>query len=111
MPEGLEIRVPYWDFSNLWAGSVMAFNGHVDWLFMPDLYRAELNRSFDIDLAAQEWSYPPHLLLLGGALAKLPIFWAYLLWSAGTIAAFSLTLKKFKIPFPFSYLSYSAQLL
>ena len=24
---------PYWDFTNLWSGSFMAINDHVDWLF------------------------------------------------------------------------------
>ena len=35
-------KLPYWDFTNLWAGSRMALEGHVGWLFDVDAYRQAL---------------------------------------------------------------------
>ncbi|TIV75117.1 MAG: DUF2029 domain-containing protein, partial [Mesorhizobium sp.] len=35
----LSHRLPYWDFTNLWAGSRMAMDGHVALLFDADGYR------------------------------------------------------------------------
>ena len=39
-------RLPYWDFSNLWGGSVMALKGHVGDIFDIDAYRATLRSMF-----------------------------------------------------------------
>ena len=82
-------RLPYWDFSNLWGGSVMALKGHVGDIFDIDAYRATLRSMFSPQLPDQEWSYPPSILLLGLPLAAMPIFWAYLIWTCGTIALLS----------------------
>ena len=91
-------RLPYWDFSNLWGGSVMALQGHVDYLFDAEAYRRALDAIFSKQLPLQEWSYPPHLLLIGVPLALLPIWLAYLVWSLGTLFAFHLALKHFRLP-------------
>lgn len=91
-------RLPYWDFSNLWGGSVMALQGRVDYLFDAEAYRRALDAIFSTQLPLQEWSYPPHLLLIGVPLALLPIWLAYLVWSLGTLFAFHLALKPFRLP-------------
>ncbi len=79
-------RLPYWDFTNLWGGGRMALEGHVDYLFSPDIYRATLRSMLSPLLLDQEWSYPPSMLLIGAPLASIPIFPAYLIWNAATLA-------------------------
>lgn len=91
-------RLPYWDFSNLWGGSLMALDGHVGYLFDVEAYRSELDRIFAVALPHQEWSYPPHILLIGVPLALLPIWLAYAIWSLGTILAFHFALRLFRLP-------------
>lgn len=94
----LSDRLPYWDFTNLWAGSVMAREGHVGWLFDLDAYRAGLRAMFSPFLPNQEWSYPPSILLLGLPLSLLPLPLAYALWTFGTIAALALALRPLRLP-------------
>lgn len=77
--------MPYWDFTNLWAGGRMTLDGRVAFLFDMDTYRATLRQMFSPDLPNQEWSYPPSILAFGVPLALLPIFPAYLVWSFGTV--------------------------
>ena len=92
-------RLPYWDFSNLWAGSVMALEGHTGLLFDPAAYREALDRILGVTLPhPQEWSYPPHILLIGVPLALMPIWLAYIVWSAGTLFLFHLALRPFRLP-------------
>lgn len=79
-------RLPYWDFTNLWAGSKMAITGQVNDLFDVEAYRANLRAMFSPLLPDQEWSYPPSIILLGASLAMLNIFAAYLLWTTGSVA-------------------------
>ena len=86
-------KLPYWDFTNLWAGSRMALDGHVGWLFDVDVYRQALRSMFTPLLPAQEWSYPPSILLLGAPLGMMPIFWAYCVWTVGTVAALHFSLR------------------
>ncbi len=78
-------RLPYWDFTNLWGGGRMALEGHVDYLFSPDLYRAALRSMLSPFMLDQEWSYPPSMLLIGVPLALLPVLPAYLVWHAATL--------------------------
>jgi hypothetical protein len=78
-------RLPYWDFTNLWGGGRMALEGHVDYLFSPDIYRVTLRSILSPLLLDQEWSYPPSMLLVGAPLALLPILPAYLIWNVATL--------------------------
>ncbi|MBB1249456.1 glycosyltransferase family 87 protein [Rhizobium sp. G21] len=94
----LSDRLPYWDFTNLWAGSQMARQGHVDWLFDIEAYRAGLRAMFSPLLPNQEWSYPPSILWLGLPLSLLPLPVAYAVWTFGTIAALGLALKPLRLP-------------
>ena len=91
-------RLPYWDFTNLWAGSRIALEGHVATLFDVDAYRAALRTMFSPDLPDQEWSYPPSMILFGAPLAALPILPAYLLWTFGTIALLHFAIRPLGLP-------------
>jgi hypothetical protein len=91
-------RLPYWDFSNLWAGSLMVLQGHAKDLFDVTAYRANLDAIFAASLPAQEWSYPPSILLIGVPLALLPIGAAYAVWSIGTVAVYHFALRPFRLP-------------
>ncbi|MBZ9769505.1 DUF2029 domain-containing protein [Mesorhizobium sp. CA6] len=93
----LSHRLPYWDFTNLWAGSRMAIEGHVAVLFDVEAYRAALRAMFSPDLPNQEWSYPPNILLLGVPLATLPILSAYLIWTFGTVLCLWLAVRPLKL--------------
>jgi hypothetical protein len=94
----LSERLPYWDFTNLWAGSVMAREGHVGWLFDVETYRAALRAQFGPLLPNQEWSYPPSILWLGLPLSLLPLPLAYGVWTFGAIAALALALRPLRLP-------------
>lgn len=78
-------RLPYWDFTNLWGGGRLTLEGHVDYLFSPDVYRAALRSMLSPLMLDQEWSYPPSMLLVGAPLALLPILPAYLIWNVATL--------------------------
>ncbi|UVK55478.1 DUF2029 domain-containing protein [Mesorhizobium sp. AR02] len=93
----LSDRLPYWDFTNLWAGGRMALDGHVAWLFDVDTYRAALRQMFSPDLPNQEWSYPPSILIFGAPLALLPIFSAYFIWTFGTVFCLWLAVRPLKM--------------
>ncbi|WP_245456253.1 glycosyltransferase family 87 protein [Mesorhizobium sp. M2A.F.Ca.ET.043.05.1.1] len=93
----LSHRLPYWDFTNLWAGSRMAMDGHVALLFDADGYRAALRGMFSPNLPNQEWSYPPNILLLGVPLATLPILPAYLIWTVGTVLCLWLAIRPLRL--------------
>ncbi|MBO6900976.1 MAG: DUF2029 domain-containing protein [Rhizobiaceae bacterium] len=94
----LSERLPYWDFTNLWAGSKMALNGNAAALFDAELYRAALRAMLSPLLPDQEWSYPPSMALIGAPLAQLPIFPAYLVWTFGTIACLFLAIRPLGLP-------------
>ena len=94
----LSRRLPYWDFTNLWAGTTMALHGHVDDLFDMESYRAALRQMFGQSLPDQEWSYPPSILLIGAPLAQLPIGWAYIVWTLCTLLLLYGALKPFGFP-------------
>ncbi|MBL4871204.1 MAG: DUF2029 domain-containing protein, partial [Robiginitomaculum sp.] len=89
---------PYWDFNNLWSGSRMALDGHVNWLFDADLYREELRRRIHPEIPNHEWSYPPSLLLIGAPLALLPEFSAYILWTLATIGLLFMAVRSLELP-------------
>jgi hypothetical protein len=88
-PDGLSPvtqKLPTWDFTNLWAGGVLAAAGKSALLFDHDAYSAWLRAYFNLPLADHEWSYPPSLLLLGVPLSCLPLYGSYLVWTGGTLA-------------------------
>jgi len=100
-PDGLSIvshTTPYWDFNNLWTGGRLALEGHVDWLFDTEKYRAEMRNLLGPHLPAQEWSYPPNMLLIGAPLAIFPPILAYLIWTLGSLLLLHIAIKPFKLP-------------
>jgi len=100
-PDGLSIvshTTPYWDFNNLWTGGRLALEGHVDWLFDTEKYRAEMRGLLGPNLPAQEWSYPPNMLLIGAPLAMFPPIIAYLIWTLGGLLLLHIAIKPFKLP-------------
>lgn len=84
---------PFWDFNNLWSGTRMALDGDVDKLWSAEAYRAELRDMHSPDLPDHEWSYPPHMLLVGLPFAVLPELPAYLLWTSATLLAAYLAIR------------------
>lgn len=95
-PDGFSIisdRLPYWDFTNLWAGTLMALRGNVAYLFDTETYRQELRLILSPLLPNQEWSYPPSMLLIGIPFAGLPIFVSYIVWTLGTLFLLFLATK------------------
>lgn len=90
-------RLPYWDFTNLWAGTLMALKGNVAYLFDAEAYRRELRLLLSPLLPNQEWSYPPSMLLVGVPFAGLPIFIAYVLWTSGTLLLLFLATKPLEL--------------
>jgi len=93
-------RLPYWDFTNLWAGSRMTLDGGAATLFDADAYRSALRAMLSPDLPNQEWSYPPSMLLVGMPLALLPIGLAYIVWTFGTIALLHCAIRPLRLPMP-----------
>ena len=91
-------RLPYWDFSNLWAGGRLILDGYMDWLFDPEKYRAWLRSVFSPALPDQEWSYPPTLFFIAVPLGALPILPAYLVWTTGTLYCLHRALRLLRLP-------------
>lgn len=94
----LSQRLPYWDFTNLWAGGRLAIEGKVSLLFDVDAYRGALRAWFGSGLPDQEWSYPPSILLIGAPLALLPLPLAYAVWTVGTAACLFAILQRLDLP-------------
>jgi hypothetical protein len=100
-PDGLTDgtrRLPYWDFSNLWAGTRLALDGHVEALFDVEAYRAALRGMFSPNLMNQEWSYPPSIMLFAVPLALMPTLPAFLVWTFGTIFLLHLAIRALRLP-------------
>lgn len=95
-PDGVSpftLKLRQWDFTNLWAGGVLAASGKLGILFDHDAYNAWLHALFSPRTYPQEWSYPPSLLLLGVPLAQLSLPAAYTVWTLTTLAMLGLTLR------------------
>jgi hypothetical protein len=86
-------KTPYWDFANLWAGGKLAASGNVALLFDVETYRGALREMLSPVLADQEWSYPPSILLIGVPLSLLPLSFAYILWTLGSVLALYLACR------------------
>lgn len=107
-PDGLmpgTMKPPTWDFTNLWAGGKLAWQGHLDILFDEIRYRDWLRTTFAPRFADSEWSYPPTMLLLGIPLSWMPIYDSYVLWTAGTPALLAFLLRAGGISLPAAMLA------
>lgn len=73
-PDGLSAvtgKSPAWDFTNLWAGGVLAASGRVGMIFDFPAYADWLRAILGPRAEDHEWSYPPSMLLLGVPLSRL----------------------------------------
>ena len=87
-----------WDFTNTWAGGVLARLGRLDILFNAVSYTDWLRKSFGHSLASHQWSYPPTMLLISWPLGLLPLYWAYLAWSIGGLAFLVIVMRIARTP-------------
>ena len=95
-PDGISVitgKSPAWDFTNLWAGGVLAASGRVATIFDFPAYADWLRTILGPRAENHEWSYPPSMLLLGVPLARLPLLYAYAVWTALTLGALWLALR------------------
>lgn len=91
-------KLPTWDFTNLWAGGTLAWQGELDILFDEQRYRAWLRTNFSPGIDDSEWSYPPTMLLLGVPLSRLSLVAGYVLWSVATPLLLLLLLRLGGLP-------------
>ena len=96
-------KLPEWDFANLWAGGTLANAGQAATIFDPVTYRPWFLAHVGTDGNDREWSYPPNILLLAAPLAALPLFPAYLVWSAGGIVLLWLVLRWGEVPYSIAF--------
>jgi hypothetical protein len=84
-PSPLSHTMPEEDFANLWSAGHLIRLGRIDWLYSPNLFTMWKQSQFDASLVAENWIYPPTVLLLGVPLSYLPLVPAFLLWDAGSL--------------------------
>lgn len=89
---------PEWDYVNMWAGGRLAAAGEIGRLFDHASYNAWLRGLFSSRMQNHDWSYPPSMLLLAVPLALPPLFWSYLTWTVGTLAALWAALRRNGLP-------------
>jgi alpha-1,2-mannosyltransferase len=76
------------DFSNAWAGGRLVLAGRPLCAFDPGCFRGALSVLLDLR-TNQNFSYPPHALLIDAPLGLIPYFEALLLWTVAGLIAFS----------------------
>jgi hypothetical protein len=73
------------DFSNTWMSGRAALAGHAAQWFEPSVYNVAMRRIFGPAYPWQNWSYPPHIMLVTWLFGLLPYWPALVLWTiAGT---------------------------
>jgi hypothetical protein len=95
-PDGVSpvtAKWPTWDFTNLWAGGVLAASGKLHTLFEPAEYSRWLRAVLSPRVADHEWSYPPTMLLLGVPLSRLPLVPGHIVWTFGTLGLLLIALR------------------
>ncbi len=91
-------KLPYWDFTNLWAGGKLVWQGKIHAIPDAESFRAWLRAELNPHLPDQEWSYPPSLLLLGVPIALLPLGAAYAFWQALSFLVLYLATRFLELP-------------
>jgi arabinofuranan 3-O-arabinosyltransferase len=83
------------DFVNVWAAGRLVLEGHpaaaYDWAIHKQAEVEALGHEFAL---YGSWSYPPPLLFVSSALARLPYFAAFAVWMGITSALFAVTLRR-----------------
>ena len=82
------------DFSNLWTAGRMAMRGDGLFAFDVDSFRLGLNEHLHL-LVLQNFSYPPHALLIDTLFALPPYYAALALWSGLGVVAFALAARPY----------------
>lgn len=85
------------DFANLYSAGSLALEGHAIRAFDVDVFRLAI-REFTGSLTTQNYSYPPHALLIAVPFALLPYWFSLLLWTVAGAAFFMWAARK-EIPF------------
>lgn len=75
------------DFANLYTAGKLALEGQAWRAFDVDVFRLEMRDVFGFFIQ-QNYSYPPHAMLLAAPIALLPYWPAFALWTAGSAALF-----------------------
>ena len=99
-PSSVTRTMPEEDFANLWTAGGMVRAGRLDWVYSETRFQAWKQARFGTDLRAQDWIYPPTVLLIGVPLSFLPLVPAFLLWDALTLFLALLLLRNARLPWP-----------
>ncbi len=75
------------DFLNFWTYGREAWSGEAGRFYDIGIYNAHLQALVGADYQTQQWSYPPHLILLMAPFGLLPYLPAYAFWTALGVAA------------------------
>jgi hypothetical protein len=82
------------DFSNFWLGGTLSLEGRASCAFDPACFRLELLQHLSI-MSAQNYSYPPHALLLNAPFAILPYHLAFAVWTSFGVAFFAICARPY----------------
>ena len=80
-------------YANMAAAGEAVLEGMPGLLFDRPSYAAWVRTLFGPGMPEQMWGYPPSMLLLAVPAALLPLGAGFLLWTAGTLAAFRAALR------------------
>jgi Glycosyltransferase family 87 len=86
-PEDIHRYVLGRDFLNFWSYGHAAWSANPGRFFDIATYNHYLDALTGWNYQPQQWSYPPHLMLLMAPFGLLPYLTAYLLWTALGLAA------------------------
>jgi len=82
------------DFVNVWAAGRLVLDGQpadaFDWVVHKTMEEAALGRPFEKYFG---WHYPPGFLFVAAALALLPYFAAFFVWTTVTLAAYAAVIR------------------
>ena len=82
------------DFSNAWVGGRLVLAGRPLCAFEPGCFRGALSVLLGLQ-TNQNFSYPPHALLIDAPLGLIPYFGALLLWTVTGLIAFTSAARGF----------------
>lgn len=80
------------DFSNLWLGGKLALEGRVDIIYDLAAFRDATFEILGVNFL-NNYSYPPHSLLLAAPFGAMPYWLALSVWNVGSLALFYLAAR------------------
>ena len=81
------------DFLNFWNYGRAAWSSDAGRFYNIVAYNDLLTEQLGFDYPAQQWSYPPTLLLLAAPFGRLPYLWSLLLFEAAGLVALLLAIR------------------